>query len=58
MQNVVAEVQGSVLILKVDLTKDLGPSKSGRTTVVATSRGNQQVGGKPGVYFGLNVYRK
>lgn len=45
---------GKALIIKVDLSGDEGPSKSGKTRVVASSRGNISVGD---VKLGLNVYR-
>jgi len=41
----------------VDLSKDLGPSKSGKTTIVASSEGNKSVPGRD-EKFGLNVYRE
>lgn len=57
MQNVDMQVMGNTLVIKVDLTKDLGPSKSGKTTMVATTEGNATVPGHPDVKVGLNVYR-
>ena len=59
-----AEQEGSnVLILyrleeprPFDLSKTFGPSKSGKTTVIASTEGNQPV--SPGIFVGLNVYKK
>ena len=45
---------GKTLDIKVDLTGDEGLSKSGKTKVVASSRGNISIGD---VKLGLNVYR-
>ena len=45
---------GKFLLIKVDLSGDEGLSKSGKTRVVASSRGNISVGD---VKLGLNVYR-
>lgn len=56
MGNIIAKVDGQRLTLTVDLGKTEGDSKSGKSTIIATSNGNQQVA--PGVYVGLNVYRK
>ena len=58
MQNIKATLKGKVLTLEVDLAKDLGPSKSGKNVNIATTAGNVDVPGMPGVKFGLNVYRK
>jgi hypothetical protein len=56
MLNIDANVNGNTLILKIDLTKRHGLSKSGKTTIVASSQGNQPVDGHPDIKFGLNVY--
>ena len=55
MKNVEFEVKGSILTVKVDLSKSFGPSKSGKTIIVASTEGNQAV---EGVVVGLNVYKK
>ncbi len=57
MQNVAISVEGNTLILKIDLTKDFGPSSSGKTRIVATTSGNVTIDGHPDVKCGLNVYR-
>ncbi|MBI4966302.1 MAG: hypothetical protein HY913_23690 [Desulfomonile tiedjei] len=56
-KNVEMDVEGDNLTVKVDLSKELGPSKSGKTTMVATTEGNQLVYGRE-EKIGLNVYRK
>jgi len=56
-KNVEIEVDGDLLSLHVDLSKDLGPSKSGKTTIVASSEGNRSVPGRD-EKFGLNIYRQ
>ncbi len=58
MKNVEMSVEGNVLTIKVDLTKDFGPSSSGKTIIIASSEGNQSVPGKETVKVGLNVYKK
>ena len=58
MQNVITEVKGNVLVIKVDLTKDFGPSKSGKTISIASTKGNKPIEGGNGAIMGLNVYRK
>lgn len=58
MQNVAMSVKGSKLTIEVDVSKRLGPSKSGKTTLVATTSGNVEVPGAPGLRAGVNVYTK
>ena len=54
-QNVVAEVQGRKLVLTIDLDAPGAPSSSGKTVVIASTRGNAAIGD---VIVGLNVFRK
>jgi hypothetical protein len=56
MKNVSLEVEGDILKIKVDLSKDFGPSKSGKTRIVATTAGNIAIPGTD-AKIGLNVYR-
>jgi len=58
MKNVEMSVEGNTLTIKVDLTKEFGPSTSGKTIIIASSEGNQSIPGKEAVKIGLNVYRK
>ena len=57
MKNIDMAVSGNILTIKVDLSKSYGPSKSGKTTIVATSEGNVDVPEAPGVKAGLNIYK-
>lgn len=57
MKNVEMSVVGSILTIKVDLSKEFGRSASGKTTIIASSEGNVGVG-KDDIKMGLNVYRK
>lgn len=57
MQNVDLKVKGNTLTLIVDLSKDNGPSASGKTHLVASTQGNAEVPGYPNVRVGLNVFR-
>jgi hypothetical protein len=56
MQNVKWEVKDDKLIIEIDLTKEFGPSKSGKTITIASTRGNQKIEGTD-VVIGLNVYK-
>ncbi len=57
MTNVDMEVDGNILRLTVDCSKDLGPSKSGKTILVGSSEGTKAIPGRP-ERLGLNVYRE
>jgi hypothetical protein len=56
MKNIEMTVEEETLIIKVDLTKDFGPSKSGKTIIVASTEGNVSVPAR-NEKIGLNVYR-
>lgn len=59
MQNMKLSVKGSILTIEVDLSKRGGKSASGKTTIIASSQGNQPVPGtESGAILGLNVYTK
>ena len=57
---VTLEDNENTLVIKVDLTKSLGPSSSGKTMLVATSEGNQPIQrvSADSVMLGLNVYKR
>jgi len=57
--NVQVEIKANKMTITVDLNKDLGASKSGKTIGIATTRGNHKFTGPNGVQMalGLNCYR-
>src|SRR6266566_2733830 len=57
MQNVAFEVEGDQLIIRVDLSQELGVSSSGKSVIIATTGGNVALPGWEAVKVGLNVYR-
>jgi hypothetical protein len=57
MKNVDMHVEGNILTIRVDLSKEFGPSASGKTTIIASTEGNVAIGDRP-EKIGLNVYRK
>jgi ABC-type polar amino acid transport system ATPase subunit len=58
-KNVTMEVQGGkTLIIKVDLTKECGPSSSGKTTIIASTEGNISIPEHEEIKIGLNLYKK
>jgi hypothetical protein len=58
MKNVEMKTEDNILIIKVDLTKDFGPSASGKTIIIASTEGNISIPDKENIKIGLNVYKK
>ena len=57
MKNVEMSVTGNTLTIKVDISKQFGPSKSGKTTIIASTEGNVGVPTREDVRVGLNIYK-
>jgi hypothetical protein len=57
MQNVTLKRDGKKLLIEIDLSKEFGPSASGKTIMIATTRGNVAVPGEDAVVVGLNCFR-
>ena len=57
MDNIQIEVKDNKAIITIDLSKDFGPSKSGKTIVVATTRGNVPIPGAENSRIGINCYK-
>jgi hypothetical protein len=57
MKNVEMAIEGTMLTIRVDLSKEFGPSASGKTTIIASTEGNVTIPGRE-EKVGLNVYRK
>ena len=53
MTNVEMKVDGNKLIITADLSKDFGPSKSGKTIIIATTGGNVSAPGNEAMKFAL-----
>jgi len=57
MKNVEMQVEGNILTIQIDLSKEYGPSSSGKTIIIASTEGNVPVPERE-EKIGLNVYRK
>lgn len=53
-KNISYEMDGDVLVIRIDTTKDFGPSNSGKTIIIASTEGNKSIGD---VRLGLNCYK-
>ncbi len=58
MKNVEMSVTGTILTITVDLSKEFGPSASGKTIIIASTEGNVSIPGMEEKKIGLNVYKK
>jgi len=58
MKNMDMVLKGNILTITVDLSKDFGPSTSGKSIIIASSEGNQSIPEKEEVKIGLNIYKK
>jgi len=54
MKNVKIKRENDKIKIEIDLKKEFGLSRSGKSIIVATTEGNQRVGD---VYLGLNCYK-
>lgn len=57
MKNVEMNIEGNILTIKVDLTKDFGLSSSGKSIVICSTEGNYALPGRE-EKIGLNIYKK
>lgn len=58
MKNIEMSNEGNILTIKIDLSQRFGKSSSGKSTIVASTEGNQSVPGHEEIKIGLNVYTK
>jgi hypothetical protein len=57
MKNVELTVDGTMLTIKIDLSKEFGPSSSGKTIIIASTEGNISIPDRE-EKIGLNIYKK
>ena len=57
MKNVEMKVENNILTIQVDLTKEFGPSPSGKTIIIASKEENVSIPGDAAAKIGLNVYK-
>lgn len=57
MENLSMKRDGNKLTIEIDLGKDAGPSASGKTTIIASTRGNAPVPGADDTFVGLNCFK-
>jgi len=57
MKNIDMNIANDKLTIIVDLKKDFGKSKSGKSVIVASTEGNQSLAYKESMKLGLNIYK-
>lgn len=58
MKNCEMTLNGDILTITVDVSKDFGKSSSGKSIIIATTEGNVSIPDKEEIKIGLNVYKK
>ena len=58
MKNCEMKLDGKILTIKVDISKEFGVSSSGKSIIIASTEGNVSIPEKEDIKIGLNVYRK
>ena len=47
------------MTIKIDITQSFGPSKSGKSEIIASTEGNKRIKVEDqDIYLGLNLYKK
>ena len=57
-KNVMFKIEGDKLIVEMDLTAFQEESKSGKSMIIASTRGNKRVIKGKDIMLGLNLYEK
>jgi hypothetical protein len=58
MKNCEMKLNGNILTITVDISKEFGKSSSGKSIIIGSTEGNVSVPEKEGIKIGVNVYRK
>ena len=57
MKNIEMNITADKLTITVDLKKNFGKSKTGKSIIIATTEGNQSLPYKESMKMGLNIYK-
>ena len=58
MKNCEMKLNGNILTITVDISKEFGKSASGKSITISSTEGNVSVQENEDIKVGLNVYRK
>ena len=56
-KNIETDIQGSILTIRIDLTKSFGETRSGKSNLIATTAGNVSIGDGRSEKITITVYR-
>ena len=52
------KLNGDILTITVDISKEFGKSSSGKSIIIASTEGNVSIPENEEIKIGLNIYRK
>lgn len=58
MKNCEMKLNGNILTITVDISKEFGLSSSGKSLIISSTEGNISIPEKEEVKIGLNIYKK
>ena len=58
MKNCEMKLNGNILTITIDISKEFGASSSGKSIIIGSTEGNVSIPEKEEIKIGLNVYRK
>jgi len=58
MKNCEMKLEGDILTITVDVSKEFGKSSSGKSIIIASTEGNVYIPDKRDIKIGLNVYKQ
>jgi hypothetical protein len=58
MKNCEMNLNGNILTITVDISKEFGKSSSGKSIIISSTEGNVSIPEKEDIKIGLNIYRK
>lgn len=58
MKNCEMKLEGKILTITVDITREFGKSSSGKSVIIASTEGNVSIPQQEEIKIGLNIYRK
>lgn len=57
-KNVDMEMEGDILVIRINMTQTQGKSSTGKSTIIATTAGNKPVPGWNDCFLGLNIFKR
>jgi len=58
MKNCEMKLNGNILTITVDISKEFGKSASGKSITISSTEGNVSIPENDDIKIGLNIYRK